>query len=285
MARRLPGVDQNEVSRSDGFAVPPERLTIIGLDASDDGVFDDERANMPLGEAFIANIMSIGVKVPISVTTRGERLIVVDGRQRVRAAREANRRLTNAGNPAIRVPIKVENLDDSDAMLFGITLNEARQADAPHIRAEKAARLYRKTLDKGVVANAFQTSIPTVSRWIRYAEEACEELKEAVSSGKISFTLGVDLSALPLLEQRDQLAPKPSTEAARPAPIRSPGARKGVKHTSLRKMLTRDDLAPPPPEFAAVLRWVSEGTPLPSDHPLAAWVVAAEAEKTEEEGS
>lgn len=277
MARKLPGISPDSITRSDSFAVPPEELVIIGLDTEDDEVFKDERATWELDPGFVLNIMELGVVVPVTVTVRGGRLVVVDGRQRVRAAREANIRFKAAGNPQIRVPIQVDNLSDEEVMMTGISLNEARRGDLPHVRAAKATRLYRKLRDKSAVAKAFCVSIPTVGRWIRYDEEACEEVKQAVSRGEIGFSRGIDLSTLPAAAQREALQPPAPTTEPSAAPAthepRPTRANRGVKHSTLREMLKRE-AEPPPQEYLALIRWIAEGTPLPADHPMAQWASA-----------
>ena len=61
----------------------------------------DERIHLPLDEAITLNIMALGVREPILVWKDPEtgKVLVVDGRQRVRHAIEANRRLTARGEP------------------------------------------------------------------------------------------------------------------------------------------------------------------------------------------
>ncbi|WYX51237.1 hypothetical protein WJ977_00655 [Achromobacter xylosoxidans] len=66
----------------------------------------DERIQLPLDEAITLNIMALGVREPILVWKDPEtgKVLVVDGRQRVRHAIEANRRLAERGEPPILVP-------------------------------------------------------------------------------------------------------------------------------------------------------------------------------------
>ena len=117
---------EQATGRSDLFLVPPTELTIVTDKA--DPLFD-ERINMPLDENLVRNIMMYGVKEPVLIRRDGKDLKVVAGRQRTRAAIEANKRLVKEGKEAMSVRCIIERADD--ATMFGIMIseNEARQDD------------------------------------------------------------------------------------------------------------------------------------------------------------
>lgn len=118
----------------------PENLVLV--EAKDHPLYD-ERIHLPLDEATVRNIMHFGVKVPILVKkdTETGQVMVVDGRQRVRHAIEANKRLAEQGRPLLEVPAIVVRGSNEDAFDLTIITNEIRQNDTPLVRAGKMAKM------------------------------------------------------------------------------------------------------------------------------------------------
>ncbi len=129
-------------SKTDIMLVDPEMVEII---TDEKHVLYDERLKLPLSEALVLSLMKIGNKVPINARRDGDRLIVVDGRQRVRAGVEANKRLKELGREPIRLKAVMERATEHDLFDTMIATNEIRQADSPLALARKV----QKSLDMG----------------------------------------------------------------------------------------------------------------------------------------
>jgi hypothetical protein len=103
--RRKTAID---AKRGNLFLVPPEDITIIGLDTEDgpEHPLFDERVLLPVDEALARNIAIHGVIEPVVIRKNGDDVIeVIDGRQRVRSARLANERLEAEGKEPVLVPV------------------------------------------------------------------------------------------------------------------------------------------------------------------------------------
>src|SRR5437868_5424903 len=89
----------------------PEKIVIV---QDESHPLYDERIHMPIDEALVLNIMHHGVLEPVIVRRNPEtsETEIVDGRQRVRATREANERLRAQGRPTHLVPAVVRKGSD-----------------------------------------------------------------------------------------------------------------------------------------------------------------------------
>ena len=295
------------------------RLKIIGLDTDDDASHSlyDERINVITlvepdedGKAvltpFAKSILSRGIVSPIVCTVEGGQWLVVDGRQRLRAARLIQER---TGKP-MSVPVMAQNikgLNDEDRDLT-IMLNEARTDDDPVTRAEKVTRFVKSGVTKDNCCDIFSVSMPSLNRLIRFIEgspttdAAGDKLKSAVRMGYIPWTRALgflakqaDGSRMPP-EDVEALAAKAldeagwSPELGRPAGSKvtnvggrgrnSGGRASFVKHSQIKKYMTKapEAFSALPDEIRATIEWIMnpEGTDLPEDHPLVSWQVAGE---------
>lgn len=173
----------------------PEKLTIVTDPAH---ALYDERATLPLDEAMIRNIQAFGVLVPIIITRNPDtgEVLVIDGRQRVRHALEANKRLDAAGLPMIRVPATTRKGDEDAALMSMVAAtNEIRQADPPMVRAAKMQRMKARGMDDGAVALAFGCTTKTVESHLSLLDCA-KPVQRAVEQGFIGITDAKYLSRL-----------------------------------------------------------------------------------------
>lgn len=186
-----------DAKRTNAFYFDPDKLVIIGLD-TDDGPehhLHDSRIGLPLDEGMIRSIMAHGVKVPIIVAKIDDKPHVVDGRQRVRHAREANRRLVAAGEPAVRVPAMDEKGNERQQQLLAIGLNEQRRADDVLVKAEKARRLRDRGFDDAEIGIAFGISTQAARQWLD-VDSLAEPVKARISSGEVSATAARQVAGL-----------------------------------------------------------------------------------------
>lgn len=183
------GKARYDAKRSDAFRFDPDDVVIVGID-TDDGPghhLYDPRIELPIDEMMVRNIMVHGVKVPIIVTKIDGRPFVVDGRQRVRHAREANRRLLEQGEPGLRVPAVDEKGNERVQQLLQIGLNELRRADDVLVKAEKARRLSDRGFDLDEIAVAFGITSQTARQWLDI-DGLAEPVKAKIADGSVSAT-------------------------------------------------------------------------------------------------
>jgi ParB-like chromosome segregation protein Spo0J len=189
--------------------VDPGDLVIIGLDSDDreEHPLFDERAFWPLDENLMRNILVYGVLEPVRVRKEAGRRLVVDGRQRVKAAREAKTRQTQAGEFQVKVPTFETKGDDKRVSGIMISLNEQRQNDDILTKALKAARRFDITGDDiEMVAIDFGRTPGTIKNWLSLAA-ADPKIHGAMKENppKISSSAAIELSKLPREEQVKEL--------------------------------------------------------------------------------
>ena len=196
--------------RANAFRMDPIKVQIIGLDTPDgpEHPLWDERINLPVPESMILSAMAIGIRQTITVTVVDGTPFVVDGRQRVRAARLANERLRSLGEPPLLVTVAGESAKKVAPELLQTTmvaLNEIRQADDILIKAAKAGRMLARNIPTAKVAIAFGVTEQCIRDW-SLLEGLHEEVREAVRVGQISASAARELADVPLNEQPVELA-------------------------------------------------------------------------------
>jgi len=194
--------------RGNLFSVDPTFPQIVGIDTkhktSKEHPLYDPRIKLPVDEALVRNIMVYGVIDPVKVCKDGTDVLVVDGRQRVRAAREANKRLKKEGKEELTVPLVLKR--GTDATLFGVMVsaNENRQDDGPLTKADKAGRMLDmgKTVEE--IAIAFGVTVQAVNNWLALLDVGTD-VRNAVEKGAITASAAAKLSSLPREEQSKEL--------------------------------------------------------------------------------
>lgn len=260
--RRKTSID---APRGTHFHLDPSELIIIGLDTKDgpEHPLYDSRNALPLEEDRIANFAFYGVLKPVLVKKDGDRLLVIDGRQRVRYARAANKELKKRGEELLRVPVIVKKGDD--AHLFGVSRAANLHAvDDLITTARNAQRFLDMGRDISEVATTFGVSASTVRNWIAMLDLA-PAVQAQVVAGEIGTVAAVQLAQLPAAEQvatveqvkaeakangkrvtSDKLATAAREKAGKAPSTNTPKARLDKIETLLRKLAKQ---------------WVKEGSP------------------------
>lgn len=220
---------KNPKVKVNAFAVNPNELLLVGLDTEDTDAHPlfDERVLSPLDEAFVRNVALHGVLEPVLVRQNGETLEVVAGRQRVRAAREANIRLAEEGKEPLLVPCIVKKGSDTDLFGIAVSENEIRADDSPTQKAAKANRLIAMLGGEGPASIAqasviFGVSQQTVRNWLALSGLA-SAVQDMVHRGELTATAAIQLAPLAHDEQVSAAASlmtaeeRPTTERARAA--------------------------------------------------------------------
>lgn len=203
MATRLEG----SVGRGDRYFFAPEDLIIVGLDTKDseEHALYDERIKLPVHEGMVASIKVYGVIEDVVVRKNGPACEVVDGRQRVRAARQANLELKRDGKEEVRVPVTTRKGDDGEMLGVSIATNEQRTADSPIVRAKKAQKMLDQGRARPYIAMAFGCSQAVLAHLFTLLE-LDGEVQAAVDAGELSASAAAKLHPLKREEQRAKLA-------------------------------------------------------------------------------
>jgi ParB-like chromosome segregation protein Spo0J len=179
---KAPKAPAGEAPQPTNGRISPDSLTIVGLDTKEgaENVLWDERATQPLRAEFVANVSALGVIEPVIAIERGDALVVVAGRQRVKAARKAG---------LDTVPVVVLPTDTKPAALaqMGVAENEARQNDGIPVKAAKVARLKALGVSTAKIAVAFAVSDQAVRDWLDF-DSCAPEVKAAVEAGTVKPT-------------------------------------------------------------------------------------------------
>ena len=128
----------------------------------------DERVHDAIDDAMVRNIMAVGIIQPIVIARdwdTGQNLVVA-GRQRVKNAREANRRLRERGEATILVPAVIRKLNGAEngAELAAVAVseNEIRRPDGAMVKARKMQHLEKMGHDVQSIALHFGVNELTV---------------------------------------------------------------------------------------------------------------------------
>lgn len=144
-------------------------------------------------ESFIRSIMKSGVRTPIDATKDGTLNVVVTGRLRVLAAREAELRMKGQGE--LKVPTMVFSGDEERSLDAVISENENRTEDSPLNRGRKAIKMISvggKTVNQ--VARLFQVDPKTVNQWMKLVTSPLA-LQDMVETGKVSPSAAIRLAS------------------------------------------------------------------------------------------
>jgi ParB family chromosome partitioning protein len=176
--------------KTDVYFFDPNDLVLV---KDKDDLLYDARVEDAVNEDLVANLMympdgktPIGIIEPVIGRRNGEsgKIEVVAGRDRVKAAREANRRFKSMGGPQIRVPVWIRRMDDSSVLASLVSENEHRRADSPLNRAKKLLRYMNLGHDEKEAAALFGVSESTVRNMLTLLD-APAAVRHALDSGKI----------------------------------------------------------------------------------------------------
>jgi ParB family chromosome partitioning protein len=199
--------------RTNLFLVDPNQLTLVwddadprfenveehlwvadidSLEGEKHSLFDD-RVFLPLAESHVKAAMKNGILQNVIVRKNGELFEVVDGRRRTLNAREANKRLGEAGEPLIRLRVTIQRGDEKGAMTTMITANELRTPDEVFNKAKKANRLMERGADKEEIAEAFDVTVTTINNWLKLLEMD-DKVQKACRSGQVNISEAIKWS-------------------------------------------------------------------------------------------
>lgn len=166
----------------------------------------DPRVELEVKESLVASIAFGGVKEPVIVWKDPEtgKTCVVAGRQRVKAAREANKLLKKRGEPVKLVKAIVERSDKPGLLATMKIENGGRTEPSPTEQAKSAAQLLAAGYDEKTVAVILHIS-PSALRNYLALLDAPAVVRSAVEAGKLSATAAYSLSKLEPAEAKEKL--------------------------------------------------------------------------------
>jgi ParB family chromosome partitioning protein len=257
MASKIEGA-----SRTNAYNIDPTDLTLVTDKAHP---LYDPRVTMPLDEAMVRSIMFQGVIEPVVITRDGDTCLVVDGRQRVRAAVEANKRLEKEGKETIKVTCVLRRGNESDLFGVAISANENRQDDTPLGRATKCQRYMNMGRSEAEAAVTFGVTTQCIRQWMKVLE-CSATVRKAVEEGKIAASAAAQLADLAAEDQESALAgaladcetPGSNGKTARPTArkVAKAAGKAAAKMRSRREILARLEETRLPRDYRAALLWV-----------------------------
>ncbi|MDN8013560.1 ParB N-terminal domain-containing protein [Burkholderia multivorans] len=236
----------------------PDTLTLITDPAHP---LFDRRALLPYDEALVRNIRHRGVLETILVHKDPEtgEVVVVDGRRRVIAAREANRRLRDEGLAPIMVPALPKRGKQAELAGMMVATNEHREHDSPINRAEKMQRLRDLGYDDEQIAAEFRVEPPTVAASLRLLD-CTAAVRDALEADQINVSHALKLAKLSPDEQREKVKVLIAAAEGKQGHERSRAQKAALTGDAAPRMRTRKqisaELAKSTGERAAALRWV-----------------------------
>lgn len=166
----------------------------------------DERVHLPTEERLVKNIAMHGVIEPVIIAKNADgKAMVVDGRQRVKAALEASDRLEAEGKERVMVPCFVRRGNGESLFGVSVSANEHRKDDSPLGRASKMLRLLETGRTEEECAVIFGVTSQTIQNWLKLVELP-NAVQDAVDRGVISATAASGLSGLDHKECKTALA-------------------------------------------------------------------------------
>ena len=184
-----------------------------------------------------------GVHKAVLVEKEGDRVTVVDGRQRVINLLEANRRLVAMGHPRKMLPVSPKRGDATSLFQIRVICNKHRQEDDPVTEAFLMSQYLNMGHNEQDCAELWGYTDRTVRNRI-YLLELCPEVQQAVIAGDLQVTAAIRLRNLSRTEQIEALHRKPE-----PKKSRRPSPRK------FKALLASNGTLPPP--VRAAIQWAN----------------------------
>jgi ParB family chromosome partitioning protein len=244
-----------DTARTNLWMFDPNELVII--EDENDALYDP-RVKLPLDPALVQNILYQGVLEPVVIVKREGDAVVVDGRQRVRAAREAVKIAKERGLTEVKVPAVLRRTDDRGALAVMISANEIRQDDGPLQRAEKCQRLLAAGYTEEELCTLFGKTKNTINNWLSLLE-VFAPVRKAIERGELAASAAPQLKNLP---KEEQLAAVEEAKTKGNGRASVKGVRKGMNKPTAPRMRNRTEIEERiktrglPPDYREALKWV-----------------------------
>lgn len=187
--------DYGQIGTVQAYAFDPDDLVIVDEDP-EHPLYDPERAALPLDEALVLSIMHRGVLEPIEFSKNPEtgKCEVVDGKQRTKCAREANKRLKKQGMPPVIVTGIPRRTRDAVELSGMMAATFIRQEEGPLSKAKRAQRMLDRGAPEESVCLDMGISAGTLRNYLALLE-APAVVRKAVEAGKVPASLAYQLKS------------------------------------------------------------------------------------------
>ena len=212
--------------RTNAFNFDPAKLTIVTDKAHP---LYDERHKLPVLPELVESIKLRGVIEPVIVWRDPDtgQTCVVDGRQRVKAAVEANLQLAKEGQSPKLVTAIAAKGKARDVMATMVIANGGRQEVTSIQKAQLAQRLQVEGYSEEHVAVFLHVSRSGLKNLLSLVETT-KEVQAAVEARQLPITMAYKLASLTPDEQKAKLSTMLAAVSA-PEPESAPQAQAGSK--------------------------------------------------------
>lgn len=267
VGRTMAGKHPIEAKRRNLYMLEPEQIIIIGFD-TDDGpehpLYDERVTEWMTGkqvkgdEDLVVSVIQLGVLQNVNVCRDQGRILACDGRRRILATREANKRLKAMGQPTLLVPA-LDKVGDANALFeLGITANTTARTDNPMVSAKKAARHLNRGYSEKHVADLFHVTEQTIKKWVELLS-APTEVQQAIEEGRVSANQVLDGLKSGEIQTALSSSPEPTPGATKPKPKvpekRKRGPQPGPQKRTIQLVL-QNGKGKLDEGFEQALRWV-----------------------------
>jgi ParB-like chromosome segregation protein Spo0J len=222
----------NAKGKTDVYYFDPTDVVLVENKAS---ALYDERVENDFKESLVVNMMyqpePDGPPQGVLKVLLGRRnaetgkVEIIDGRQRTKACREANRRLKKQGAELLRLPVLLKRANDVRSMAMLISSNEHTTEDSPLKKAHKAQRYIDLGRDESEVGALLGLSRQSVKSLLSLLD-APASVRNAVEMGKITARDGYKLARLAPDEAKVKVAELLEHAPRTPGKKRSPNAKR-----------------------------------------------------------
>jgi len=224
--------------KTDVYYFDPAEVVLV---TDKESVLYDERVDFDFKEPLVLNMLyqpdPDGPPQGVLKVLLGQRnpetgkVEIIDGRQRTKAAREANRRLKKQGAEPIRLPVLLKRASSKQrTMAMLISANEHATEDLPSDKARKAQRYIDLGRDESEVAVLLGISESTVKNRLRLLD-APAAVRNAADAGKIT-----ESDAFKLAREEPEEAKKKLGKLLEHAP-RTPGKKRSKNASKAREIV------------------------------------------------
>lgn len=208
VSKKKTAIDASRGIGGSVFAVDPDVPKIVGFDTGHkrgEHHLWQARALLPVDEPLVQYMMKHGFPGIISVQQDGPNILVAIGRQRVKAAREANRRLAELGRGGVRVLCQVKKGSDTQLMASMISENAIRVEYSALDMASDVQNYINFGASDEEAATVIGKTVPWM-RQILTLLDLAPPVQAAIRSGKLSPYGGFQMAKLTRDEQVAALA-------------------------------------------------------------------------------
>jgi ParB family transcriptional regulator, chromosome partitioning protein len=198
-----------DAKRSDIFTLSPDRVRLIGFDTdhkAGEHILYQDRVHEPFDEALVQSMLARGFTSVVDVRKDGELFEVIAGRRRVKAAREAARRMIEDGLEPLKIVIQVKRMNtELDLLEHVISENALRK----NPNAIQMARDLNLMLSLGATreqaARAIGKGLQSLDNYLKLLDLS-PMVQNAITSGRIKPAAALALVPLAREDQEIELA-------------------------------------------------------------------------------